>query len=112
MPYSTQDQINELQKKLTLHEGDLKAYDEASKADIARNNELIAQMRASNKQKHRQLAEAVNGDAKVIENALGDRRVERQALRSKPGREAVEIIDQQVCDLKKKLNALRVSQLL
>ena len=78
MPYSTQDQINELQKKLTLHEGDLKAYDEASKAEIAGNNEMIAQLRASNKQKHKQLAEAVNGDSKVIENALGDRRVERQ----------------------------------
>lgn len=78
MPYSTQDQINELQKKLTLNEGDLKAYDEASKADIAHNNEMIAQLRANNKQKHKQLAEAVNGDSKVIENALGDRRVERQ----------------------------------
>ena len=33
----------------------------------------------------------------------------QKALRSKPGREAVEIIDQQVCDLKKKLNSLRVS---
>lgn len=79
MPYlSTQDQINELQKKVTLLEGDLKAYDEASKAEIAQNNEQIARMRAENKHKHKQLADAVNGDAKVIENALGDRRVERQ----------------------------------
>jgi len=108
MPYvSTQDQITELQKKVTLLEGDLKSYDEESKSNIAYNNELIARMRADNKLKHKQLADAVNGDAKVIENALGDRRVERQALRSKPGREAVEIIDQQVCDLNKKLNALK-----
>ena len=79
MPYlSTQDQINELQKKVTLLEGDLKSYDEESKSNIAYNNELIARMRAENKLKHKQLADAVNGDAKVIENALGDRRVERQ----------------------------------
>ena len=78
MPYTTQDQINELQKKFTLHEGDLKAYEEASKSKIAQNNETIAQLRQMNKLMHRQLAEAVNGDSKVIENALGDRRVERQ----------------------------------
>jgi len=105
--YSVQDQIADLQKKLTLHEGDLKAYDEASKHEIAQNNAQIAQLRAGNKALHRRLAEAKNGDAKVIENALGDRKAERQALRSKAGREAVDIIDQKVCDYMKKLNALR-----
>ena len=108
MPYSVQDQITELTKKLTLHEGDLRAYDEASKHEIALNNEKIAELRSGNKALHKQLADAVNGDAKVIDRALGDRKVERQALRSKPGREAVEIIDQKVCDYIKKLNAMKV----
>lgn len=107
MPYSVQDQITELTKKLTLHEGDLRAYDEASKHEIALNNEKIAELRSGNKALHKQLADAVNGDAKVIDRALGDRKVERQALRSKPGREAVEIIDQKVCDYIKKLNAMK-----
>lgn len=107
MPYSVQDQITELTKKLTLHEGDLRAYDEASKQEIAVNNEKIAELRSGNKALHKQLADAVNGDAKVIDRALGDRKVERQALRSKPGREAVEIIDQKVCDYIKKLNAMK-----
>merc|ERR1712212_640541 len=75
--YSVQDQIADLQKKLTLHEGDLKAYDEASKHEIAQNNAQIAQLRAGNKALHRRLVEAKNGDAKVIENALGDRKAER-----------------------------------
>ena len=108
MPYSVQDQITELSKKLTLHEGDLKAYDEASKQEIQQNFEKITELRASNKTLHKKLADSVNGDCKVIENALGDRKVERQALRSKPGREAVEIIDQKVCDYIKKLNAMKV----
>jgi len=107
MPYSIQDQITELSKKLTLHEGDLKAYDEASKQEIQQNFEKITELRASNKTLHKKLADSVNGDCKVIENALGDRKVERQALRSKPGREAVEIIDQKVCDYIKKLNAMK-----
>ena len=108
MPYSVQDQITELSKKLALHEGDLKAYDEASKQEIQQNFEKITELRASNKTLHKKLADSVNGDCKVIENALGDRKVERQALRSKPGREAVEIIDQKVCDYIKKLNAMKV----
>jgi predicted nucleic acid-binding Zn-ribbon protein len=107
MPYSVQDQITELSKKLALHEGDLKAYDEASKQEIQQNFEKITELRASNKTLHKKLADSVNGDCKVIENALGDRKVEKQALRSKPGREAVEIIDQKVCDYIKKLNAMK-----
>ena len=79
MPYSSmQEQIIELQKRVTLLEGDLKSYDEKSESSIAYINELIARIRTENKLKHKQLADAVNGDSKVIVNALGDRRVERQ----------------------------------
>ena len=44
MPYSVQDQITELSKKLALHEGDLKAYDEASKQEIQQNFDLKINM--------------------------------------------------------------------
>lgn len=102
-----QDQIAELNKKLQLHEGDLKAYIEASNQNINQNNERIASLRHENKDLHKKLADVINGDDKVIEKALGDRKIEKQALRSKPGREAVQIIDQKVCDHIKRLNALR-----
>jgi len=104
---SPQDQISELNKKLQLHEGDLKAYIEASNTEINQNNEQIASLRHENKQLHRRLADVINGDDKVIDKALGDRKIEKQALKSKPGREAVQIIDQKVCDSIKRLNALK-----
>lgn len=102
-----QDQIAELNKKLQLHEGDLKAYIEASNQSINQNNERIGSLRHENKELHKTLADVINGDDKVIDKALGDRKIEKQALRSKPGREAVQIIDQKVCDHIKRLNALR-----
>lgn len=95
-----QDQIAELNKKLQLHEGDLKAYIEASNQNINQNNERIASLRHENKDLHKKLADVINGDDKVIEKALGDRKIEKQALRSKPGREAVQIIDQKVKHVK------------
>jgi peptidoglycan hydrolase CwlO-like protein len=96
-----QDQIVELNKKLQLHEGDKKAYIEASNATINQNNENIAALRHENKALHKKLADVINGDDKVIDKALGDRKIEKQALRNKPGREAVQIIDQKVSFLSK-----------
>ena len=71
-------------------------YFQASNYEINQNNEQIASLRHENKQLHRRLADVINGDDKVIDKALGDRKIEKQALKSKPGREAVQIIDQKV----------------
>ena len=62
---SVQDDIAELNKKLQLHEGDLKAYNEASQHKINSNNERIAALRHGNKQLHKKLADVINGDDKV-----------------------------------------------
>lgn len=43
--YTTQDQIADLQKKIHLVEGDLKAYTEQSKETMAKNKQNIYRLR-------------------------------------------------------------------
>lgn len=104
---SIQDQINEANKKLQLHEGDLKAYKESTTQQMNENKQLIHELTVTNKQLHKQLAQVLRGDEKVIEAALGDHKSEKQALKSKAGKDVVNIIDQKKCDKQKRLNAIR-----
>ncbi|XP_039269652.1 outer dynein arm-docking complex subunit 3-like [Styela clava] len=102
-----QEQISEITKKISLLEGDRKAYYESSQWSIKKNREIIARMRQENKTLHKTLADLLAGDDKVIDEAFEGRHVERAALRNKSGKTAIMIIDQKVCDSKKRLNALK-----
>lgn len=102
-----QEQISEITKKIQLLEGDRKAYYESSQWSIKKNREIIARMRQENKTLHKTLADLLAGDDKVIDEAFEGRHVERAALRNKSGKTAIMIIDQKVCDSKKRLNALK-----
>uniref|UniRef100_H2Z4G1 Uncharacterized protein n=1 Tax=Ciona savignyi TaxID=51511 RepID=H2Z4G1_CIOSA len=114
MPVSTemhkppiQEQITEITKKIQLLEGDRKAYYESSQWSIKKNRDIISKMRQDNKNLHKNLADVLAGDDKVIDQAFQGRHVERAALRNKTGKMAVSVVDQKVCDNKKKLNAMR-----
>ncbi|XP_078489128.1 DC2-related axonemal dynein intermediate chain 4 [Ciona intestinalis] len=102
-----QEQILEITKKIQLLEGDRKAYYESSQWSIKKNRDIIAKMRQENKSLHKNLADVLAGDDKVIDQAFQGRHVERAALRNKTGKMAVSVVDQKVCDNKKRLNALR-----
>jgi len=88
---SIQDQINEANKKLQLHEGDLKAYKESTNQQMNENKQLIHELTVTNKQLHKQLASVLRGDEKVIEAALGDHKSEKQALKTKAGKDVVNV---------------------
>lgn len=102
-----QEQIQELTKKIQLLEGDRKAYYESSQWSIKKNKDIISRMRSENKSLHKTLAEVLAGDDRVIDKAFQGRHVERAALRNKTGKMAVSVVDQKVCDNKKRLNAMK-----
>merc|ERR1712226_328865 len=131
------DQINDLQKKINLVEGDLHAYQELTRDKMESNRSQILRLRKENKDLHKALASRLEADATVIDKAFenADQRLqkkkqqqaesspakrqlksmrirsadttERTALRNKSGEAANEIIDQALCDQKKRLNALK-----
>merc|ERR1712136_279608 len=93
--------------KIQLLEGDRKAYYESSQWSIKKNRDIISRMRSENKSLHKTLAEVLAGDDRVIDKAFQGRHVERAALRNKTGKMAVSVVDQKVCDNKKRLNAMK-----
>lgn len=138
--YSTQDQISDLQKKIHLAEGDLKAFREFSQEKILKNFQKIKILRRQNKDYHKLLASRLDADQVVIDQAFdnADKRLkeqamesnneniepfgsknlknlrirsadvkERTALRNKSGEAANELLDQALCDQKKRLNAMK-----
>ncbi|CAK8674702.1 outer dynein arm-docking complex subunit 3-like [Clavelina lepadiformis] len=104
-----QEQISEITKKIQLLEGDRKAYYESSQWSIKKNRDIIGRMRQENKSLHKSLANVLAGDDRVIDQAFQGRHVERAALRNKTGKMAISVVDQKVCDNKKRLNALRAT---
>ncbi|XP_017336495.1 coiled-coil domain-containing protein 151 isoform X2 [Ictalurus punctatus] len=91
----------------TFSEGDRSAQYESSQSLIKKNREIILQLRQENKLLHRKLAETLAGDEQVIRDAFQSRSSEKAAYRNMSGKEAVQVLDQKVCDKVKKLNALK-----
>lgn len=132
--FNTQDQISDLNKKIHLIEADLSAYKENCLLTNQRNYSKIHNLRKENKELHKALAKKLKADENVIEqafenaeNQIAQKRktndtnkkamksmrirsadtVERTALRNKSGEVASEIINQSLCDQKKRLNAMK-----
>ncbi|KAH9507494.1 hypothetical protein Btru_051293 [Bulinus truncatus] len=101
------EQIEELKAKISLLEGDRKAYYESSQYAIKKNKEEILKMRKENKELRQRLKDKLSQDSHVIGKAFHDRPVERAALSNKTGRQAITIFDHKVCDSIKLLNAKR-----
>ncbi|XP_013080325.2 outer dynein arm-docking complex subunit 3-like [Biomphalaria glabrata] len=101
------EQIEELKAKISLLEGDRKAYYESSQYAIKKNKEDILKLRKENKELRQSLKDKLSQDAHVIGKAFHDRPVERAALSNKTGREAITIFDHKVCDSIKLLNHKR-----
>nr|XP_033780125.1 coiled-coil domain-containing protein 151 [Geotrypetes seraphini] len=101
------EQINELQRKIQLLDGDQKAFYESSQWTIKKNKESIAQLRQNNKKLHKRLAQILAGDEKVIQEAFQNRESDRAAVGHKGGPAAIQIVDQKICEKIKRLNALK-----
>jgi len=108
---SLTDQIEELKRKIALLDGDRKAYYENSQWTMQKNKDTIQALRAANKEQRLELAKKKAGDEKVIDDAFQERDPTRHcAMRGMSGREAIAKLDQQVCESKKKLNAMSHQQ--
>ncbi|XP_065068944.1 outer dynein arm-docking complex subunit 3-like [Rhopilema esculentum] len=104
---SLTEQIEELRKKIALLDGDRKAYHENSQWTIKQNKDIIQKLRGKNKELRSDLAKKKAGDAKVIDDAFKEKDPVRHcAMRGMSGKAAIGKVDQQVCETKKKLNAL------
>jgi len=104
-----QEQIVELTKKITLLEGDRKAYYESSQWSIKKNRDLIERLREENKDLHKTLAITLAGDDRVIDKALEGRHIERIALKNKSSNFAIDVMDTKLSERKKKLNAVKAT---
>lgn len=101
------EQIEELRKKIVLLDGDRKAYHENSQWTMKQNKDIIQKLRAKNKELRHDLAKKKAGDERVIDNAFKERDPVRHcAMRGISGKAAIGRVDQQLCETKKKLNAL------
>ncbi|XP_041369363.1 outer dynein arm-docking complex subunit 3-like [Gigantopelta aegis] len=101
------EEIEELKAKIALLDGDRKAYYESSEYAIKKNREIIKCLREETKELRKSLSDKLKQDEHVIGKALHDKPVERAALSSKTGKEAISIYDYKVSDTMKRLNALR-----
>ena len=101
------EEIEELRRKISLLDGDRKAYYENSQWTMQMNKEIVQKLRAKNKDMRLELAKKKAGDEKVIDDAFGEQDPIRHcAMRGMSGKEAIAKLDQQVCETKKHLNAL------
>ncbi|KAK3732532.1 hypothetical protein RRG08_030732 [Elysia crispata] len=101
------EQIEELKSKISLLEGDRKAYFESSQYAMKKNREGISTLRKETKELRQRLKDKLSQDSHVIGKAFHDRPVERAALTNKSGRQAIVILDHKVCDSMKQLNSKR-----
>eukprot|EP00112_Aurelia_sp_Birch-Aquarium-sp1_P003348 Seg1374.4 transcript_id=Seg1374.4/GoldUCD/mRNA.D3Y31 product="Coiled-coil domain-containing protein 151" protein_id=Seg1374.4/GoldUCD/D3Y31 len=101
------EQIEEYRRKIALLDGDRKAYYENSQWTMQQNKDIISKLRTKNKNLRHELAKKKAGDEKVIDDAFKERDPVRHcAMRGISGKAAIGKVDQQVCETKKKLNAL------
>ncbi|XP_056315226.1 LOW QUALITY PROTEIN: coiled-coil domain-containing protein 151 [Danio aesculapii] len=98
------DKISELQRKIQLLEGDRSAYFESSQSAIKKNRENILQLRQENKNLHKKLAES---DEQVVKDVFQGHGVEKASFRNMPVKAARTVLEKQVRDKMKKLNAMK-----
>lgn len=105
------EEIEELRRKISLLDGDRKAYYENSQWTMQMNKEIVQKLRSKNKEIRLELAKKKAGDEKVIDDAFSVQDPIRHcAMRGMSGKEAIAKLDQQVCEMKKYLNALNHQQ--
>lgn len=104
---ASQQNIDDLRKKLNLLEGDRKAYIETATYTVKQNGQKIQQLRKEVQELNQKRADRRAADEEVVAKGLEDHPVERNALRNKPGSEAIRHMDEKCCDLKNKLNKMK-----
>ncbi|CAF1171511.1 unnamed protein product [Didymodactylos carnosus] len=87
--------------------GSQEAFTEQVDLQTDKNKRKIAQLQKDNKDQRRKLKELLEGDEKVLNDAFAGRKGERAAFKNKSGYAAIQLTDEQLGDLKNKLNSSR-----
>ncbi|XP_064395156.1 outer dynein arm-docking complex subunit 3-like isoform X2 [Halichondria panicea] len=107
MSSNVTDEIDELKRRIALIDGDRKAYSESSQWAIKQNKELIAQLRAENKQIRTKLSNRMKADDDVVGDVFQAHNTSIPAeLHGLTGEAALKKFDQTICEMIKKRNAL------
>ena len=105
--WSLQDQIEELKRKYHLRKKDSESYLDRSKMDIELNDQVIATLRHSNKAKRIMLQKESEADQRVIKDVFKDNRKERLSLQRCAAVEAMDEMNETICEKVKLLNLMR-----
>lgn len=108
MALTVAEEIDELKRKITLLDGDKKAYSESSQWTIRQNKDIISQLRHENKMLRVKLSRKMKADDDVISEVFHSHNQQPPAeLRGVSGEVAVRKFDQTVCEMLKKRNKLQ-----
>jgi chromosome segregation ATPase len=111
MALTVAEEIEELKRKITLLDGDKKAYKESSQWTIRQNKDIISQLRQENKILRANLSKKMKADDDVISEVFHSHNLQPPAeLRGVSGEVAVRKFDQTVCEMLKKRNKLQHSR--
>ncbi|CAH8833499.1 unnamed protein product [Trichobilharzia szidati] len=103
----SQQRLDELKAKLSLLEGDRKAYFESALNALAENKKRVSDLRLENTKLRNVLRERLSADQHIINHVLHNRQADRVCMANKTGAVAIELMDYRTCDAMKKLNALK-----
>jgi len=101
---TTNEQIADLNAKITLLEGDRKAFVQTSQYKIKKNDQKIANLRKENKELHQKYASMLNCDEDAINETFEEHKGEKPAFRGKSTQDAIRIMNNKKCDALKRLN--------
>ncbi|KAG5449038.1 Coiled-coil domain-containing protein 151 [Clonorchis sinensis] len=107
MDVITQEKIDEMKAKLTLLEGDRKAYFESAVHALSENKKRVAELRSENQKLRSMLKEGLASEDRIISHVFHNRQADKACLTNKTGSEAITVMDYRTCDAMKKYNALR-----
>eukprot|EP00057_Strongylocentrotus_purpuratus_P008210 XP_011662684.1 PREDICTED: coiled-coil domain-containing protein 151 isoform X2 [Strongylocentrotus purpuratus] len=106
------DNIEQYRGKVALKERDHRAYYESSQFKKRQHEQEIAILRRDNKETRVTLTQkTLQGDARLITQALSSRKEEQLALQRKTAESAIHELDLKVCEKAKQLNFLRYDRL-
>nr|CAH8831293.1 unnamed protein product [Trichobilharzia regenti] len=103
----SQQRLDELKAKLSLLEGDRKAFFESALNALAENKKRVSDLRLENTKLRNVLRERLSADQHIINHVLHNRQADRVCMANKTGTVAIELMDYRTCDAMKKFNALK-----
>lgn len=101
------EQADELRRKKLLLEGEQKAYYEGVEYSRKQLDEQVSQLQVENSDLRKLVADKLAADEYVVSKGLEGNETERKALRNKPGRVAIVLMDEKVRDRVNVLNSLQ-----